>query len=183
MINFRDISKNENFEKIHGDIYFKKDFISEKHYLNLLNETKSLSEKEWHTHPTGKDFDGKISINLNTTAVVGHQLIDFIIPEYWINDHRTVNRISQDLEPVEFGWSEWGSADFAAIYYYGEWSGGDLKCYLKKDHSPIILNIEKNTMYLLPIKNNERYISENVLSGTKYSFVDWVYRHPEWALG
>jgi hypothetical protein len=183
MINFRDISKNKNFNTLDNKIYFKENFISQKDYTDLLNETASLSEEEWFTHPTGKSLNGKISINLNKTATVGHQLIDLIIPEYWINDHRTANRIDANFGPIEFGWEDWSSADFVAIYYYGEWSGGNLKCYLEKDKEPVMLNVKKNVMYLLPIKNNEKYISEPVLYGTKYSFCDWIYKHSGWALG
>lgn len=177
------IPENNNFTKIHSNIFIKKNFISAESYNYLLERAKSLEENEWNTHPTDDRESGKISINLNETLPVSQELIECIIPKYWVNEHKTINRMRSGDTVHEFGWNDWSAADYVVVFYFGEFSGGNLKCYIADNSEEFItLEIETNTIYLLPIANKERYISEPVTDGVKYSFVDWIYRHPEWAL-
>lgn len=177
------ITTNPNFTEIENGIFIRKNFLSDENYKDLLDATTSLSEDDWNTHPTDPHEDGKISINLHQTMAISQALIDFIIPKYWINEHKTVNRINSTHFPARFGWDDWNAADYLAILYFGEFEGGDLKCYepnFSEEHT--LLKIETNTLYLLPIMDTVRYQSEKVTSGTKYSYVDWIYRHAEWAI-
>ena len=177
------IENNSNFSKIENKIFIKKSFISDEEYKNLILDTESLSEDKWNTHPTDLREDGMISINLQTTMPISQLLIDSIIPKYWINEHKTVNRIKINHEPSKFGWDEWSVADYVAVFYFGDFEGGNLKCFKSNSDTEYdLLNIETNTLYLLPIMDKQRYQSEKVTSGVKYSWVDWVYHHSEWAI-
>ena len=177
------INKNPLFTEIENKIFIKKNFISEKEYNNLLVCVKNLSEKDWNTHPTDINEDGKISINLQETLPVSQEIIESIIPKYWINEHKTVNRMNITHEPHKFGWDSWTAADYVAVFYFGEFQGGNLKCFEPNGSDKYsLIKIETNTLYLLPIKDGERYQSEKVTFGDKYTFVDWVYRHAEWAI-
>jgi hypothetical protein len=177
------IEDNPNFTEIENKIFVKKNFISADEYNFLLNAAKNLSEEDWNTHPTDTNEDGMISINLHATVAVSQMLIDSIIPKYWINEHKTINRINSTHTPSEFGWDSWNVADYLAVFYFGEFEGGNIKCFSAEGDSEYkTLEVETNALYLLPIMNKERYISEKVTSGTKYSFVDWVYHHAEWAI-
>lgn len=177
------IENNSSFTKIENKIFIKKNFISEEEYSNLIFDAENLSEDKWNTHPTDSHEDGMISINLHTTMPISQRLIDSIIPKYWINEHKTINRISPNHEPSKFGWDSWNVADYLAVFYFGNFEGGNLKCFksdLETEYD--LINIETNTLYLLPITNGEKYQSEKVKSGIKYSWVDWVYHHAEWAI-
>jgi hypothetical protein len=177
------IEENKLFTKIHSNIFIKKDFISQKDYDALFLKAESLKEDEWNTHPTDERESGKISINLHETLSVSQEMIECIIPKYWINEHKTVNRM-RALDTVhEFGWNPWAVADYLVVFYFGNFKGGNIKCYnLESPEEFTILEIETNTAYLLPVGNKEKYISELVEDGVKYSFIDWIYRHSEWAL-
>jgi len=177
------IESNPSFTEIQNGIFIRKNFISEEDYTRLLNASVSLSEDKWSTHPTDPHEDGKISINLQETMPVSQALIDLIIPKYWINEHKTVNRINNTHSTHIFGWDEWTAADYVVVFYFGDFEGGDLKCYKTNSTEEYdLIKIETNTLYLLPITNKQTYQSEKVTSGFKYSYVDWVYRHSEWAI-
>jgi hypothetical protein len=177
------IPENKNFTSIHDKIFIKKNFIAEEEYTALLTKAKSLNQNEWNTHPTNDRESGKISINLSETLAVSQRLIEFIAPKYWLNQHKTINRMRPGDTVYAFGWNDWSAADYAVVFYFGEFTGGNLRFYNDADLDEFtIIEIETNTVYLLPISNKERYVSDPVESGTKYSFVDFVYRHPEWAI-
>ena len=177
------IEDNPFFTEIENKIFVRKNFIPEDEYEILLNAAKNLSEDKWNTHPTDPHEDGMISINLHETMSVSQPLIDLIIPKYWINEHKTINRMNKTHKPSKFGWDSWNVADYLVIFYFGEFEGGNLKCFdLENKDEYNTVQIETNTLYLLPIMNKEKYQSEAVISGTKYSFVDWVYHHAEWAI-
>ena len=176
------IEDNTRLTKIDCGIFVKKDFISKEEYNSLLNKASLLEEDQWYTHPTDEEESGRISTNMNETFAVSQQVIDYVIPKYWINEHKTVNRMRPEDKPLTFGWNDWGSADYNVVFYFGDFTGGNLKCYKHGDEENFtILEIETNVLYLLPITNQERYISEPVESGIKYSFVDWIYKHNDWS--
>jgi hypothetical protein len=177
------LENNENFLKIENAIYIKKNFLTDFEYTQLLHDVENLPEKEWDTHPTEDYESGRISTNITTTLSISQKLIDYVIPTYWPNEHKTINRMKVEHPGNEFGWSDWNVADYLVIYYFGDYEGGNIRCYKVNEAEKYnTLNIEKNTLYLLPIKDYERYISEPVTAGIKYSFIDWLYHHSEWAL-
>lgn len=177
------ITENKLFTQIDGEIFIKKNFITKQSYSNLLQKAESLTEEEWDTHPTDEKEGGRISTNMHETFAVSQELIECIIPKYWINEHKTVNRMRTKDEPLPFGWNSWSAADYCVVFYFGDFKGGNLKKYKDATSEEFtLIEVETNVLYLLPIANEERYISEPVTDGIKYSFVDWVYRHPEWAL-
>lgn len=174
------IIDNKNFKSIGENTFIKENFLSEEDYQALLNRCNELSEEEWNTHPTASHEQGKISINLMETMKVSQEIIEMVIPSYWINEHKTVNRMKPEYESIRFGYDDWSSADYIAIYYFGDFEGGNLKVISDSEDQSII-SIKSNNLYLLPIANKELYLSEDLLSGVKYSFVDWVYKHSGWA--
>lgn len=177
------IPDNKLFTQINGEIFIKNNFINNQDYLDILKKAESLSEEEWDTHPTDEKEGGRISTNMHETLAVSQEVIECIIPKYWINEHKTVNRMRVQDEPLSFGWNPWSAADYCVVFYFGDFKGGNLRKYENANSDNFtLINVETNVLYLLPIANEERYISEPVESGIKYSFVDWVYRHPEWAL-
>jgi hypothetical protein len=177
------IHENKNFTRIQNDIFIKENFIKEEDYSRLLVKTESLTEEDWNTHPTDDQENGRISVNLHETFAVSQEIIELVIPKYWINEHKTVNRMRVKDLGVPFGWNDWSAADYAVVFYFGEFSGGSLRCYKHGDPENFtVLEVKPNVLYLLPISDLERYTSEPVESGIKYSFVDWIYRHPEWSM-
>jgi hypothetical protein len=177
------IKRNKNFSNVDDIFFVKKNFLSKENYNMLLLATKKLTEDQWDTHPTDDAEHGKISINLHETWCISQELIDLIIPKYWVNDHKTVNRMNTGDNPAEFGWDSWGAADYLAVFYFGDFEGNILRQYKLNDNENFKkIEIETNALYLLPVSNKERYISEGVSYGTKYTWVDWVYKHHEWAI-
>jgi len=177
------IESNPNLIEIENKIFIKKNFISKEEYKFLVDSVKNLSEENWNTHPTESHEHGQISIPVSSTGSIGNSLIDLIIPKYWTNLHNTVNRIKTGQETYEFGWEEWNAAEYIALLYFGDFQGGNLRCFNSNNQSEYnIIEIETNTLYLLPLIEGRAYRSEKVTSGIKYSFVDWVYRHTGWAI-
>ena len=174
--------KKAGFEDIGHGILLAKDFMGETDLNFLKYQAEELDEDSWNTHPAASFFQGKISTNLKVEGFTS-QFIDLMMPEYWTNNHQTVNRARPGDEMIEFGWGAWGSADYFLVYYFGEWEGGDIE--LVKNESEYInfkFKPKDNELYLLPLLNKERYLPSEVTSGIKYSFIDWVYRHGEWAI-
>lgn len=170
------------FEDIGHGILVYKDFMGETDLNYIRYQAEELEEEKWNTHPAASIFAGKISTNLRLEGFTS-QFIDMMMPEYWTNNHMTVNRSRPGDLMVEFGWGAWGSADYFLVYYFGEWEGGEIEL-LKTENEPINFKFtpKENELYLLPLLKKERYMPSEVTSGIKYSFIDWLYRHGEWAI-
>lgn len=171
---------DKGFRTEDNKILYIENFLTTEEYDKLLIRVESLSEEDWNTHPTEEHEQGKISINLEQTLAVSQKIIDLVIPRYWINEHKTVNRMRSTDIQKEFGDDTLSSADYLAVYYFGDFRGGNIKTIDSTKEDPT-LEIKSNSLYLFPITNGESYISEPVTSGVKYSFIDWVYKHSGWA--
>lgn len=171
------------FEDIGHGILVCKDFLERTDFNYIKYQAEELPEEQWDTHPAHSRFKGLISTNLKVQAIAA-QVIDTMMPEYWTNDHQTINRMRTGDRSYRFGWGAWGAADYIVLMYFGEWEGGEI-VFLEKDGEEINFEfpVQENALYLLPIKDHEFYISKPVTKGTKYSFVDWLYRHGEWVIG
>lgn len=178
----KDMKDKPGYEDIGHGILAKKNFLDLVDLNYIKFQAEDLPEENWNTHPVGSYLQGKISTNLKVEHLAS-VFIDEIMPEYWTNEHKTVNRIRPGDVPKRFGQIKWQSADYACIFYFGEWQGGEL-VFLERDGEEINFEFtpEENCMYLLPLDNNELYISKPVTEGTKYSHIDWVYKHGDWFL-
>lgn len=174
--------KKPGFEDIGHGILVYKDYLGETDSNFFKFQAEALNAEEWETHPSASYFKSKISTNLRIESFTS-TFIDLMMPEYWTNCHQTINRLRVGDDPMEFGWTSWGSADYFIVYYFGEWEGGEITL-LRNDKEDIDFTFkpQHNELYLLPLLNKERYISSDVSSGIKYSFIDWLYRHSEWAI-
>lgn len=171
------------FEDIGHGILVARDFLERTDFNYIKYQAEELPEEQWDTHPAHSRFQGVISTNLKVQSIAA-KVIDTMMPEYWTNDHQTINRMRVGDRTYRFGWGAWGSADYVVLYYFGEFEGGEV-VFLEKDGEEINFEFtpKENELYLLPIRDHEFYISKPVTKGTKYSFVDWLYRHGEWVVG
>jgi hypothetical protein len=169
--------EDKNYKHIGHGIHLYKNFLNDKEVQYLCHQVNALSEKDWFTHPTESSFDGKVSINLDLFFI--HQkIIDSVIPYYWINQHFTVNRLRSGEEGVVFGNPSWNSADYIVAIYFGEWVGGELKIL---NHPDFKIKANPGDLLLLPINEN-KYQAEKVLLGTRYVYIDYMYKHMEWVM-
>jgi len=170
------------YEDIGHGILVKRNFLDLVDLNFIKYQAEELPEEDWFTHPTGSYFQGKISTNLRVEQIASI-FIDEIMPEYWTNEHKSVNRVRPGDELIKFGWGAWNSADYLVVYYFGEWEGGEVT-FLEKDGEEINFTFmpEQNNLYLFPIQDRQFYISSPVTSGIKYSHIDWVYKHGDWVL-
>jgi hypothetical protein len=188
---FVDKNEKERFEQIYlkdkpgfvdigNGILKYENFLNGENYNYLLFQCDSLDEESWSTHPTGSDLYGRISIPIGT-QVLSSTVIEAIVNEYWTNEHNTVNRTrpNDDVSRSWGGADSWKSADYVLCYYLGEWTGGDVT--ILSDDSK--LKLETNTLYCFPINEGQQYQSDEVESGIKYSYVDWIYKHSDWIMG
>lgn len=169
--------QDKKYKNIGHGIYLYKNFLSEKEVEYVERQIDQLKEEDWFTHPTESEFDGRVSINLDVLSI--HQkIIDSIIPFYWINQHQTVNRLQEGEEGSRFGKPDWNSADYILSIYFGKWSGGELKVLNDPDFT---IKPSPGDLFLLPIGQTE-YKTEKVLSGIRYVYIDYVYKHMEWVM-
>jgi len=170
------------YEDIGHGILAKKNFLDLTDLNFIKYQAEDLPEENWNTHPVGSYFQGKISTNLKVEHFIS-TFIDEIMPEYWTNEHKSVNRVRPGDDLKTFGQASWIGADYLAIFYFGTWEGGEL-VLLEKDGQEINFEFkpEENTLYILPILEDQLYTSKPVTSGIKYSHIDWVYRHGDWFL-
>jgi hypothetical protein len=169
--------QDTNYKHIGHGIYLYKNFLDYKEISYVKEQIQSLTEKDWYTHPTESDFDGRVSINLDVN-VIHQKIIDSVIPYYWINQHFTVNRLRENEEGPVFGNPLWNSADYIVAIYFGEWVGGELKILNDPDFK---IKANPGDLLLLPI-NESKYQVTKVLSGTRYVYIDYMYKHMEWVM-
>ena len=169
--------EDDKYKNIGHGIHLYKNFLSQKEVAYVEHQISELKEDDWFTHPTDSNFYGKVSINLDVLSI--HQkIIDSIIPFYWINQHQTVNRLQEGQDGIKFGKPDWNSADYILSIYFGEWSGGELKVLNDPDFT---IKPSPGDLLLLPVGETE-YKVEKVLSGTRYVYIDYMYKHMEWVM-
>lgn len=169
--------EDKNYKLIGHGIYLYKNFLDPKDIEYIYEQIKALPEEDWFTHPTEPNFDGRISVNLDVNAIHA-KIIDSVIPYYWINQHLTVNRLRSGEEGPVFGNPLWNSADYIVAIYFGEWVGGELKILNDPDFK---IKANAGDLLLLPI-NESKYQVTKVLSGTRYVYIDYMYKHMEWVM-
>ena len=167
----------EIYKDIGHGIHLYKNFLSEKEIRFIERQISELEEKDWFTHPTESSFDGKVSINLDL-SLIHSKIVDSVIPFYWINQHDTINRLKRGQEGIPFGKPEWNSADYIVAIYFGEWVGGELKIV---DDLDFKIKAGPGDLLLLPI-NESKYQVNKVLSGVRYVYIDYMYKHMEWVM-
>lgn len=176
------LHQKPGFVDIGNGILKYDDLLNSQDYTYLLFQCDSLDEESWIGHgiPETSELYARISTPL-TVQPLNAAIVEAIINEYWTNEHNTVNRTrpGDDVSRMWGGKDSWKSADYIALYYLGEWTGGDIK--VLSDNSKI--ELKPNTLYCFPIDKGQAYLSDEVLSGVKYSFVDWIYKHGDWVVG
>lgn len=175
--------KKPGFTNIGHGVLVSENWLDDVELNYLKYQADELGDELWCTHPSASELYGKISTNLKIQSVIA-KFIDIMMPEYWTNEHLSVNRSRPgDIPPRTFGWGEWGSADYICLYYFGEWEGGNLVLnQIEGEKIDMEIEIKNNQMVLLPIRNFEVYSAKPVTSGIKYHHVDWLYRHPDWVM-
>jgi len=161
--------------KLGEDIYLYKNFYHD--IKGIEKDLMEMGEDEWNTHYNYQYDDHSASIWHNKLSLdflpreFHDSIINFVSPTYWILSHGNFMRLQTgDSVPVYNNILP-NSIEYVLSYYAGDFTGGKLSFLdYDFDYQP-----ERND--LLIFKPTSFDISP-VISGTRYSYLDYVIKHP-----
>jgi hypothetical protein len=167
--------KSSPANEIYPGIYLYKDFYNE---VNLIEEClNSFSELEWSSHGNYYENDHKDSFwndKLSPDMIdrkFHDSIINFVSPEYWILSHGNFMRLRPEEGCPVYNNNLPKEFEYIMAYYAGDFTGGSLSFLdYDFDYQP-----ERNDLIIF--KPTSFDISP-VLSGTRYSYLDYVLKHP-----
>jgi len=166
---------NGNPIKLHKDIYLYENFYKNSNIIedNLI----AMKEDQWNSHYNYhyNDHSNDIWFNRLSLDFVPREfhdsIINFVSPDYWTFSHGNFMRLKEgDTLPIHNN-SLPDSIEYILSYYVGDFTGGQIS-FLEND---ITYQPKKND--LIVFKPCSLDISP-VNSGTRYSYVDYILKHP-----
>jgi hypothetical protein len=136
-----------------------------------------MKEKDWNTHGNYEENDhsseywnGILSLDF-VEQEFHNSIINFVSPEYWILSHSNFIRLRpEDSIPV-YNNSMPDLVEYVLAYYAGDFAGGEIS-FLDCD---ITYQPKRNDLIIF--KPCSLDISP-VISGVRYSYLDYLVSHP-----
>ena len=174
------LSKNLRFKenpgiKLGEEIYLYENFYKD---LDLIEfQLLEMKESDWNKHGNYEDNDHEIEywnniLSLDFVDKKFHDsIINFVSPKYWILSHGNFIRLRpQETIPV-YNNAMPNSIEYILAYYAGDFTGGEV-LFLDDD---IKYQPKKNDLIIF--KPCSFDISP-VSSGIRYSYLDYLIKHP-----
>lgn len=147
---------------------------------NLLEDLENMSEQEWRTHGNIEPGDSDIEFWNNNTSLdlipkdFHDKVIILVAPYFWPLSHGNMIRIKPEHGSMTHGFlkSEYPYIKYMVGYYLGEFDGGEIL------FPELNISYKPNQNELILIDAKHDYIVEEVSSGTRYSYLDYLIEHP-----
>jgi hypothetical protein len=167
--------KRKSAIKLGKEIYLYENFYED---LDSIEQPLiQMEEKDWSTHGNyevndhGFEYWNNI-LSLDFVERKFHDsIINFVSPEYWILSHGNFMRLRKEDSAPIYNNSMPDSIEYVLAYYAGDFTGGEI-LFLDSD---IKYQPKKNDLIIF--KPCSFDISP-VISGTRYSYLDYLIRHP-----
>lgn len=177
--------EDNNLIKLFDEIYVYKNF----HDINLIKDyttqLDSFEEKDWHQHGNFEigDIENTFWGDKCSLDILNHtfhdKIFNFFSPNYWMYQHTNFVRLKTGQKTHTF--TEKQSmfngvkiADYKVALYLGDFEGGDIVFPdLDFRYSP-----EPNDLLIFKIDEKYSHYTDEVTSGTRYAYMDYLTYHP-----
>jgi hypothetical protein len=174
------LSKDLRFKENSGIKLGKEIYLYENFYedLDLIEQRLlEMKEQDWNIHGNYEENDNPSEhwngiLSLDFVGEEFHNsIINFVSPKYWIFSHGNFMRLRPgDRIPV-YNNSMPDIVEYVLAYYAGEFTGGEI-CFLDDD-----IRYQPKRNDLIIFKPCSLDISP-VISGVRYSYLDYVINNP-----
>ena len=167
--------KSNPANEIYPGIYLYKNFYSNidsiEDFLNSFDESEWEKHGNYHENDHADNFwNDKLSPDILDRRF-HDSIINFISPDYWILSHGNFMRLRPDQACPVYNNSLPEEIEYVIAYYAGDFTGGRLSFLdYDFDYQP-----ERNDLIIF--KPTSFDISP-VQSGVRYSYLDYVLKHP-----
>lgn len=173
--------KNEKTVEIAKNIFLVKNFLSEREFGKYYKIIQCFDEDSWNEHFSREPGDlsdfwkDKLSPDF-IDYVLTNAIVNFLAPEYWPLKHQNVCRLktgesSNGIIKTKNNKKGYGFS-YNLAFYFGEFTGGEL-CIegIEFKYKP-----EPNDLIIFDADYS--YEIKKVTGGTRYSYIDYIHRHP-----
>lgn len=162
------------------EIYLIKNFIDKDKANGYLNTLESFEENEWHKHENvipgdieGDYWDGKLSLDILDIQFHDKVLNYFSPHRLWPYGHMNFVRLkagqSSDLNVLISD-----HIKYKLAIYLGNWTGGEISFpELNVEYKP-----EHNDLVVFKVDEKHNHLTNPVLSGNRYAYIDFLVEHP-----
>jgi hypothetical protein len=167
--------------KLNDHVYLYKNFfdlsIADK-YISILN---SHPESVWYEHENyesgdiqGTYWEDKCGVDIISYQDVHDPLIDMLAPTHWTYQHINFIRLRTG-QKSEISKHESNSfIDYKIAWYLGDFTGGEIVFpNLNFKYKP-----EHNDLLIFDYLPETNHYTQEVLSGTRYAYMDYIFPHP-----
>ena len=168
-------------------IYIYKNFLNINYYNIINKDLNSFKDEQWinvhYNYEIGDlptNLINKLSPDIhNSLNYLWNEITNLVAPDYWPIKHFNFTRLltGDKTNYTSIDENLINKPVHKVYYYAGDWTGGEIlfgnkdKKYNPNANDLIIVDIN------IPISVNE------VLSGVRYSYLDYLYQHPGWIVG
>jgi hypothetical protein len=174
-----------NVEQIAEDIYLYKNFLSDEMANYYTAKLDAHDEPEWSTHGNYEpnDHENPFWNDKLSLDILEHHFHDnvfnYFAPDYWLYEHDNFVRLktgeSSDLDNNEASHMLGiRFPDYKIALYLGEFTGGEIMFpELDFQYKP-----ESKDLLIFSTNASHSHRTKEVLSGTRYAYVDFLTYHP-----
>jgi hypothetical protein len=161
--------------KLGEDIYLYENFYD--NIESIEKDLMQMGEDTWNTHYNYQYDDHSTSIWHNRLSLdflpreFHDSIINFVSPTYWILSHGNFMRLQPgDSVPI-YNNKISNSIEYVLSYYAGDFTGGEI-CFLD---SEVEYQPKKNDLIIFKSCSLD---IKPVSSGIRYSYLDYLIKHP-----
>lgn len=172
--------EDPNLVQLADEVYLYRNFYDKKIINDLTDRLNSFEENDWHQHGNFEigDHEGTFWGDKCSLDIIGNQFHDkmfnFFSPNYWMYQHTNFVRLKQgqksDLTKADELLIK--LADYKVALYLGSFDGGAI-CFPE-----LFFKYKPEPNDLLIFKSSHNHHTEEVTSGTRYAYMDYLIYHP-----
>jgi len=174
-----------NVIEIRKDIYLYKNFLDPKILDHYTAELKALEEPKWSTHGNYEENDHANSfwndkVSLDIIEPEFHDaLFNYFAPDYWMYEHDNFVRLKAgDLADLDDNQAshmlDIKFPNYKVALYLGDFTGGEIEFdKLDFEYAP-----KANDLLIFSTDKEYSHRTKEVLSGTRYAYIDFLIYHP-----
>lgn len=176
-----------NIIPLQENIFLYKNFFDKDVLKTYENKLNSLDKDQWFKHENYEEGDiennywnGKLSTDIIESDFL-NKLVNYFAPSHWIMQNTNFVRLQSgqssidELSTGEFEGENFildNAFEYCIAIYFGEWEGGEINFPLA--------NFKYLPKYgdMLIFKPNSNHFTEEVRSGVRYAYQDYLIKNP-----
>lgn len=172
--------EDPNLIQLAEEVYLYRSFYDNTIIQDLTDRLNSFQESDWHQHGNFEIGDHEDTFwgdkcSLDILNYEFHdKIFNFFSPNYWMYQHTNFVRLKQgqhsDLTKTDESLTK--LADYKVALYLGSFDGGAI-CFPE-----LFFKYKPEPNDLLIFKSSYNHHTEEVTSGTRYAYMDYLIYHP-----